>query len=58
VLYNVACIEALVGRGESALDLLTRAVDAGFGNRAWLEADTDLDIIRDDPRFQSLLRRI
>jgi TolB-like protein/Flp pilus assembly protein TadD len=58
VLYNVACLHALVGDREAALDLITRAVDAGFGNRAWLEKDTDFDLIRDDPRFQAVIRRI
>jgi TolB-like protein/thioredoxin-like negative regulator of GroEL len=58
VLYNVACLHTLVGDGERGLDLITRAVDAGFGNRAWLEADSDFDLIRHDPRFQALLARI
>ena len=31
---------------------------AGFGYRAWLENDSDLDSLRDDPRFTALLERL
>lgn len=30
----------------------------GWGNRAWLEQDPDMDPIRDHPRFRSLLDRM
>jgi len=58
VLYNIACFYALRGDTKQALDLLERGVEWGWGDRAWLETDSDLDAIRDEPRFQALLRKI
>jgi adenylate cyclase len=58
VLYNVACVYALGGLLDEAIDCLERAVQNGFGHREWLEHDTDLDGIRNDPRFLALLKRL
>ena len=58
VLYNVACFYTHAGDVDKALDLLERAVDKGWGDKAWLETDSDLDSLRDLPRFQSILARI
>jgi adenylate cyclase len=58
VLYNIACFFAMSGDSDRALDLLIRAVDSGWGDRAWLETDSDLDSLRSDPRFKALLGRI
>lgn len=58
VLYNVACFYALNGNGERCIELLELAVTRGWGDRAWLETDSDLDLVRDDPRFRALLDTI
>jgi adenylate cyclase len=58
VLYNVACTYSLMGDKDRALELLDQAVQQGFGYRAWLEKDSDLDPIRDDPRFDQVLARL
>jgi adenylate cyclase len=58
VLYNVGCVYALAGSDEEALDHLDKAIQDGFGHRDWLENDSDLDSIRDQPRFQALLRKL
>ena len=58
VLYNVACAYSLMGESDIAIDLLTQAIDNGFGYRAWLENDNTLEAIREDPRFQALLKRL
>jgi adenylate cyclase len=58
VLYNVACTYSLMGDKDRALELLDDAVRQGFGYRAWLEKDTDLDPVRDDPRFAKILARL
>ena len=58
VLYNVACFYAMKGDLDRSLELLGRAVDHGWGDRAWLETDCDLDTIRHDPRFEALMARI
>lgn len=58
VLYNGACFFALKGEPDRAIDLLKDAVAKGWGDKAWLETDSDLDPVRDDPRFQKLLDSI
>ncbi len=58
VLYNVACIYSLAGRAAEALDCLEKSVDAGLTQRGWFEHDSNLDFVRDDPRFQALLKRL
>lgn len=52
--YNVACLLALAGRPDRAIDCLQSAVNAGFAHLDWVEKDPDLDSLRDDPRFKSL----
>ncbi|MCC8362911.1 tetratricopeptide repeat protein [Lysobacter sp. A6] len=58
VLYNVACFYAEQGDQERAIDLLERAVSLGWGDRAWMEHDSDLDPLHGHPRFQALIERI
>ena len=58
VLYNVACFYVVQGDKERAIDLLERAVNLGWGDRAWMEHDSDLDPLHPIPRFQALLSRI
>jgi tetratricopeptide (TPR) repeat protein len=49
--YNAACVEALAGRREDALHHLARAVEMEPKAAEWAAGDSDLDAIRDDPRF-------
>ena len=58
VLYNVACVYALGGQTDEAIACLEKAVQNGFGHRAWLENDSDFDSLRGDPRFVTLLERL
>jgi len=58
VLYNIACFFALRGDADRALELLGNAISRGWGDRAWLETDSDLDSLRNDQRFRALLDRI
>ena len=58
LLYNVACIYSLASMKDDALTCLDKAIQNGFGHREWVENDSDLDPIRDDPRFQVLLKRL
>jgi serine/threonine protein kinase/Flp pilus assembly protein TadD len=58
VLYNVACNYSLLGRPEEAIDCLEKAINNGFGFKQWIEHDSDLDSLRDIPRFQALLKRL
>ena len=58
LLYNVACVYAIEGKKEEALKCLERAIDKGYGHREWIEHDSDLNSLRSDPRFKSLLERV
>ncbi len=51
LLYNLGCCEALTGRRDEALDHVEQAVAALPRLRELAQTDTDLDSIRDDPRF-------
>lgn len=58
VLYNGACFYALQGEAERAIELLEKAVSLGWGDRAWMENDSDLASLAGDARFKALLARI
>ncbi len=49
--YHLACVEALAGNRERALDELQIAVAAGERFARWAQTDEDFASIRDDPRF-------
>jgi tetratricopeptide (TPR) repeat protein len=51
LLYDLACVEALAGQSEKALDLLNESVAADERFRGYAQTDEDLASIRDDPRF-------
>jgi TolB-like protein/Flp pilus assembly protein TadD len=54
--YNGACLYALAGEQEKALDCLENCqLRVGNLNREWLSHDSDLDSIRDHPRFARIL---
>ncbi len=55
VLYNVACAYAQAGEPDKAMGLLERAVLPGMANRIWLEHDSDLDSLRELPRFKAFV---
>ncbi len=55
LLYNVACAESLAGRKAEAIEHLRLALEASDGVRPYLEKDTDLDPLREEPEFQALL---
>jgi hypothetical protein len=52
------CTLARLREIEPALDLLTNVIDkASQGWLVWLDNDTDLDPLRDSPRFVELVRK-
>jgi mannose-6-phosphate isomerase-like protein (cupin superfamily) len=55
--YNAACFEALAGNPDAALEHLRHAkeLDAEGESAQYFREDSDLDPLRDDPRFQELL---
>jgi hypothetical protein len=46
---------ALLGNANEALNCLEKAVDKGYGQKDWVEYDTDLDSLRELPRFQRIV---
>ncbi|HXV17919.1 MAG TPA: hypothetical protein VD758_14125, partial [Gemmatimonadaceae bacterium] len=57
VLYNIACVFAREELPAEAVTALRKAIDNGFGHWRWIENDTDLDPIRNNPGFAELLAR-
>jgi len=57
VLYNIACAFALEDQKNEAISTLKKAIDNGFGHWSWIEHDSDLDPLRDEPAFVELLAR-
>jgi serine/threonine protein kinase/Flp pilus assembly protein TadD len=55
ILYNVACVYALLGRTEDALGCLGKVMEHGTFFKNWAAKDSDLDSLRSDPRFHALL---
>jgi tetratricopeptide (TPR) repeat protein len=56
VRYHLACSLAAVGRSEQAVRALSEAIELGYRDFEHLETDPDLDLLREHPQFQALLR--
>jgi hypothetical protein len=54
-LYNVACAKSLSGHKDEAFAFLQKAIEAGFSQEELIRTDTDLDPIRQDPRFKKII---
>lgn len=54
-LYNVACVYSNIGEIEQALDCLEKSVRKGMAETDWMKNDSDLDNLREHPRFIALL---
>jgi tetratricopeptide (TPR) repeat protein len=53
-LYNVACYYAQAGEADKAFECLDRG---GIHAVTWMTNDPDMDPIKDDPRFEKILKR-
>ena len=54
-LYNIACMEALLGRADDALGHLGKAIETAPRLRKNAQTDEDFVSLRGDERFESLL---
>jgi tetratricopeptide (TPR) repeat protein len=58
-LYNAACVYALAGRPQTAMDCLQTTLDLGTAkSKEWVMHDSDLASLKDEPRFQEFLSRL
>lgn len=57
-LYNMVCAYSLKKQIDQALDWLRKALDAGYDDANWMDNDSDLDNIRDQPRYKQMLREL
>lgn len=57
VLYNVACVYALLGERGPAIDCLEKSVTHGWEQREWMAHDPDLASLHGEPRFEALITR-
>ena len=53
--YNLGCSLARAGCSKEAISALSQAILLGYDDLHHLEADPDLDSLRDHPDFQNLL---
>jgi serine/threonine protein kinase/Flp pilus assembly protein TadD len=51
VLYNAACTYGILGKKAETLELLRRALAAGYANFAWPHQDPDLKFLHNDSDF-------
>ena len=58
VLYNVACVYALLGLPEDSVDCLQKSVAQGYADKDWLLQDADLESVRSHPHFQAFLEKL
>ena len=58
VLYNIACVYALLGKTEEAIDCLEKSISSGMSQKEWIENDPDLKSLHNHPRFQTVLESL
>jgi tetratricopeptide (TPR) repeat protein len=56
--YWIAMLYAGLGDSDKAFEWLEMAYTEKSGGMVWLQAESQWDTIRSDPRFQDLMRRI
>lgn len=56
--YNAACVFALRGKKTEALDWLAKAAEKGFSGADHMAEDTDMDSLRNEPRYKEIVAKI
>ena len=56
--YNLGCSFALNQQFDESFEALYKAIEYGYDDYEWFKNDGDLDVLRDDKRYESLLRFI
>jgi len=55
VRYGLACLYSNMNEPSESLDHLEASLRAGFSHREWIDNDSDLDNVRDEPRYRLLV---
>jgi mannose-6-phosphate isomerase-like protein (cupin superfamily) len=55
ILYNIACMQSMLGHGDKALDTLRTSVESWPQFKENARADDDFASIRENPRFRELV---
>ena len=58
IMYNIACLNCLLGEKEKAYTWLEKTIDAGYRDANFLVNDYDFRTIRGEDRFQQLIRKM
>jgi len=53
-LYNAACVYGVLEEKKPALEMVRKALQAGYANLEWMRRDSDLQCLHGDPEFESL----
>lgn len=56
--YNAACVYALKKDKDKAFEWLHKAINAGFRGADHMDNDSDMDSLRDDPRYAKVVEAI
>jgi serine/threonine protein kinase/Tfp pilus assembly protein PilF len=54
ILYNAACLYAVLGNKQEALAMLAKCKAAGFRDANWARRDPDLSCVQGEPEFERL----
>ncbi len=57
VMFNAACAFARLKDKDQAFNWLNKAIDAGLPQAGLIQSDTDLAVLRDDPRFKAVAEK-
>ncbi|MCX6132881.1 MAG: protein kinase [Ignavibacteriales bacterium] len=56
MLYNAACFYALLNELKLAIETLKNAITAGYQHYEWIQRDSDLNSIRQEPEYVELMK--
>ncbi|MFH1422483.1 MAG: HEAT repeat domain-containing protein [Planctomycetota bacterium] len=56
ICYNYTCLLAARGKKKEAVQMLKKALENGYDSLEWISKDKELDNIRDEEEFKSILK--